>query len=692
MDHFEKKLLQLFLTNILSDSRINRKGWIDILEWLESDFDQVAEMDVPEEFWSKVGDFLGKAKARGSIKHQKDELKTLVSKMLDQPVTALPPEKNIDLIADILNLDANAKTIFTLLAFYQLLDPLENLADALSRNGISPHATVAMMTGLPQRTVADYLSLNSSLTSSGLISLSSKQGNFILDRFRPNKKVINALSKSKDNADDIRHHIIGQPVSSHLKWADFTYMGSSLERLYRFMREALNQRESGINILLWGDPGTGKTELCKVLAQRLGADLYAVGEDCDDGDEPSRKERLGSLNISQKLLQYQNTSLLMFDEMDDLFDRSGFLSFAGSKMGFSSKVFTNRLFEQNPVPTLWVINNVRSLDESVIRRMSLVIEMKRPPVSARYEIWKRVSHRHQLDLPDHAIDELVKLDAAPAVLDHAIRFARLNGSGVDDIMFATRNMVKAIHGQDVHLPVQDDQRFYPELVQADLDLNDLCSRLQHSGRRNVSMCLHGLPGTGKTAWVRHLAKQLGMEVLVKKTSDLLGSYVGQTERAIAHAFEQARTEKSFLIFDEADSLLRDRRHSRQQWEISLVNEMLTWMESHPLPFACTTNLMQELDPASLRRFTFKVEMQPLTRTTAGTAFEKFFGYSCPSTLSLPKQLTPGDFATVKSKAEILDLIAEPHKLADMLREESASRNTKRAEIGFNLHKTSMTKL
>ena len=683
MDHFEKQLLQLFLANILNDPRINRKGWVDILEWLESHFEQVTYKDVPDEFWDKVSEFLEVARERGSIKSQKEELRDLVRNLMDQPVAPLPPEKNIDLISEVLNLDTNAKTIFTLLAFYQLLDSLESLADALSRNGVSPHLAVAMMTGLPQRTVAEYLSLNSSLTSSGLIALSNRQGNFLLDRFRPNEKVIDALSKAKDNADDIRHHIIGQPVSSDLNWSDFAYMGSSLDRLYGFMREALIQRESGINILLWGAPGTGKTEFCKVLAQRLGADLYAVGETCDEGDEPSRRERLGSLNISQKLLQYQNDSILMFDEMDDLFERSGMFSLSSAKMGFTSKVFTNRLFEQNPVPTLWIINNVNALDETVIRRMSLVIEMKRPPVSARQEVWKRVSQRHQVDLPDNAIDELAKMDAAPAVLDHAVRFARLNGSGVDDVLFATRNMVKAIHGQGVHLPVRQDHLFYPELVQADLDLNDLCARLQRSGKRNISLCLHGLPGTGKTAWVRHLAQQLGMEVLVKKTSDLLGSYVGQTERAIADAFEQARTEESFLIFDEADSLLRDRRHSRQQWEVSLVNEMLTWMESHPLPFACTTNLMQELDPASLRRFTFKVEMQPLTKIFAGSAFELFFGYPCPTTCLLPSQLTPGDFTTVKSKAEILDLMADPQRLADMLREESAGRSTKRAEIGFS---------
>jgi transitional endoplasmic reticulum ATPase len=56
-----------------------------------------------------------------------------------------------------------------------------------------------------------------------------------------------------------------------------------------------------------------------------------------------------------------------------------------------------------------------------------------------------------------------------------------------------------------------------------------------------------------------------------------------------------------LIFDEADSLLFDRREAVRSWEVSQVNEMLTWMEQHPLPFCCTTKMMEKFDSASLRR-------------------------------------------------------------------------------------------
>ena len=37
-------------------------------------------------------------------------------------------------------------------------------------------------------------------------------------------------------------------------------------------------------------------------------------------------------------------------------------------------------------------------------------------------------------------------------------------------------------------------------------------------------------------------------------------------------------------------------------EITQVNELLTWMDAHPLPFIAATNFARRLDPAALRRF------------------------------------------------------------------------------------------
>jgi SpoVK/Ycf46/Vps4 family AAA+-type ATPase len=91
--------------------------------------------------------------------------------------------------------------------------------------------------------------------------------------------------------------------------------------------------------------------------------------------------------------------------------------------------------------------------------------------------------------------------------------------------------------------------------------------------------------------VRHLAERVGLQLLQKRTSDLLNPFVGGTERNIANAFAEARDTETFLVFDEADNLLLDRADAVRSWEISQV----TWMEQHRLPFACTTNLPGRLE-------------------------------------------------------------------------------------------------
>ena len=93
--------------------------------------------------------------------------------------------------------------------------------------------------------------------------------------------------------------------------------------------------------------------------------------------------------------------------------------------------------------------------------------------------------------------------------------------------------------------------------------------------------------------------------------------------------------------------------------MSQVNEMLTWMESHPLPFACTTNFGEHLDPATLRRFVFKVRLDYLAPAQVEEAFRTYFALPPPAGLTDLAALTPGDFAVVHRKAGFLWKHGEP---------------------------------
>ena len=114
----------------------------------------------------------------------------------------------------------------------------------------------------------------------------------------------------------------------------------------------------------------------------------------------------------------------------------------------------------------------------------------------------------------------------------------------------------------------------------------------------------------------------------------------------------------------------------------MTNEMLTWMERSPTPFVATTNLKESLDPATARRFLFKVELTPLDYNRAERLFLRLFGASPPKQLRALDTLTPGDFALVARKAAVLG-IDDPGELVELLASEaSAKPGATRQPIGF----------
>mgnify|MGYP000081240311 FL=1 len=139
-----------------------------------------------------------------------------------------------------------------------------------------------------------------------------------------------------------------------------------------------------------------------------------------------------------------------------------------------------------------------------------------------------------------------------------------------------------------------------------------------------------------------------------------------------------------LIFDEADSFLFDRREAVRSWEVTQVNEMLTWMESHPLPFACTTNLMDRLDTASLRRFTFKVKFNYMGSRQSKACFQRVFNMDAPLGLGRLTRLAPADFHVVAKKARVMGMLGDADRLLDLLAQETAAKGEVANPIGFRM--------
>ena len=200
-------------------------------------------------------------------------------------------------------------------------------------------------------------------------------------------------------------------------------------------------------------------------------------------------------------------------------------------------------------------------------------------------------------------------------------------------------------------------KFNFDMVSTSMDLKVLTEKLKNSKVKSYGLLLYGEPGCGKTFYGNYLAQELGMNVIKKKASDMLSRFVGESEKQIAAAFQEAIDKNAILILDECDSMLTDRSKAHQDFQVSSVNTMLTCMESHPLPFICSTNLKTWLDKASMRRFVFKIKYDEMSHKQLQAGVNEYFGkkfkLSEKDTEGL-KHITAGDFPIVKKKLDILE--------------------------------------
>jgi SpoVK/Ycf46/Vps4 family AAA+-type ATPase len=272
---------------------------------------------------------------------------------------------------------------------------------------------------------------------------------------------------------------------------------------------------------------------------------------------------------------------------------------------------------------------------------------------------------------------------APGLMVSATQAVAAARGSAEEIDFVVRALSKPLVGRLRPAEAPAPLGFEPALANADADLAALEHALARPGApRDVTLCLYGPPGTGKSAFARRLAAAMGLDVLVKRGSDLLSMWIGETERLIAEAFEEAAKEERFLILDEAEAFLWSRAGASRSWEVSMVNELLVAMESHPLPFACTTNHMEQVDAAALRRFTFKVKFDYMTAAQSAAAYRRFFDRAPPAALRDLAALTPGDFAAVARKLRFIGEDARSDAvLLRLLEQEMAVKNLPR-RIGF----------
>lgn len=450
---------------------------------------------------------------------------------------------------------------------------------------------------------------------------------------------------------------------------DLAGMRDIKDRMLAAAKEALQvakgRNKSGLRanyrngILLYSDPGNGKTVLAEGLAGSLGVPIIKISF----GNLASKYVNNTTENVVQMFrdARAQAPCVLFLDEVDSVI-----ASRDGSSTDQEGPKTTNQILTELVssrgcgVVIVMATNFLDRLDAAAIRegRVDFKIEVPAPDADARRAIITTTLNKARVPCEASAINQAVKrwegfsASRIRSVTDQAVRQSKGRELRYVDLQNALRFMQGSLGERiaedtpsltDLHMPEQQRRSLLgiAKRMESVEEIEDM------GGTVPTGLLLAGPPGTGKTLAVRSLAKTTGWPLLTSSGADLMAD-----SRNIDKLIVKAKNARPCIVFiDEADDVFSDRR-AGSNYSSAITNKLLTAIDgaggkSYDILWVAAVNAPDTMDAAALRggRFTEKIWFDNPDVDTAERIIKQWMGKS---------KARFADDLTAKRLADLLD--------------------------------------
>lgn len=643
-----------------------------------------------------IANFLLKSPCKGTEQIQNC---SKITRLPAKVKNAIEDFSRLDFLSDAIELTTKEKTYLLYLYRTSIFPPLKKLMNTLSAEENSRFRSEVL--NISHHDYSAILRSSSALRTYG----------FIDDEGDPHEDTIDCITN--ENFDVFFTDLVKEADCKDSYKLDSFNVNKNVTNIMTRMLCG----EENISLLLYGKPGSGKTEYAKSLAKASGLKplIFKNEAELNVSQKSGENYVLSRLNLFLSISRPD--TVLIIDEADTIL-KTRDSSFFGIISPSKTKGTINKMLEANKNKIIWIVNFTVQIDESTLRRFNFsykfdamsreqlksIAQSKLCPLNLSQLMNEKIlSLMEKYSVTGASVDNVVKtiksLESSSLQIGQG---ANTDSDFIDSVQAILKENSLLINGKK-RMRENVGKNYDAKALNASMEPEKIVRMVQNaerfsknnlqnlSGSENgIRMLFYGKSGTGKTEFARYISESLGKKILLKRASDILDRYVGGSEQNIRDAFEEADRTGSILLFDEADSFFASREKAEHSWERTQVNEFLTQMEEFGGIIICTTNLKEIMDSAMNRRFHIIVEFKPLDKTGIRCMLEKYFAsyeFSDEEIMSLERKesVTPGDFGALANRMRFMDstelspayITEELCKMQDEKTGESTSR-----KIGF----------